>query len=198
MRLAIFDFDGTITRHDSFLDFIIFCHGLPRAGLGLILNSPFVLLMVLKLYPRGQTKERIWEYFFQNWSNEKFERCAQNFVNDRLPRILRPKAVEKLNWHKAQGHRIVVASASFENYLKFWTKKEGFDLIATQGKVLDGNLTGKFATPNCHGEEKARRLRETYDLKDFDHIYAYGDSKGDLALKQIANEFHYKPFRNRI
>ena len=107
---------------------------------------------------------------------------------------LRPAALEKLNWHKKEGHTIVIVSASFEEYLKFWCKQEGIALLATTIEVKDGKFTGKFASPNCYGDEKIRRIKQTYNLQDFSHITAYGDTKGDLPLKEIAHEFHYKPF----
>ncbi len=193
--LALFDFDGTITTKDSFLDFIFFCRGIPKTILGILINSPFLVLMIFKIYPRGKTKEKIWNYFFGRWPQEKFTTYAEDFTKKRLPQILRPQAIEKILWHKTQGHKIVVVSASFENYLSFWCKKEGIDLIATQVEIKDGKITGAFASQNCYGQEKVHRIKEKYNLKDFNDIIAYGDSRGDLPFKKIATEFHYKPFR---
>lgn len=197
MTLAIFDFDGTITTKDSFLDFIVFCCGIPKTLLGILCNSPFLALMILKIYPRGKAKEKIWNHFFGGWSEDKFDSCVKNYVQNRLPKILRPQAIEKILWHKDQGHKVLVVSASFENYLNVWSKKESLDLIATEGEVQNGKITGRFASENCYGQEKVRRIRKKYNLKDFDDIYAYGDSRGDLALKTIATEFYYKPFRSK-
>ncbi len=197
MTLVLFDFDGTITTKDSFLDFIFFCHGIPKTLLGILCNSPFLAMMILKIYPRGKTKERIWNHFFGGWPQEKFTSCAQDFTQKRLTQILRPQALEKLAWHKAQGHTILIVSASFENYLSIWCKTKGVDLIATQAEVREEKLTGAFASPNCYAQEKIRRIQEKYNLKNFQYIYAYGDSRGDLPLKTIANEFHYKPFRSK-
>lgn len=195
MTLAIFDFDGTITTKDSFLDFIFFCHGVPQTILGIFINSPFLILMILKIYPRGKAKEKIWNHFFGGWPEDKFDSCAKNYVQNHLPKIFRPQAIEKIGWHKTQGHKIVVVSASFENYLSVWCKKEDIDLIATQVEVKNEKITGVFASQNCYGEEKIRRIKEKFNLKNFDYVTAYGDSRGDLPLKTIANEFHYKPFR---
>lgn len=197
MTLALFDFDGTITTKDSFLDFIFFCHGIPKTLLGILCNSPFLILMILKFYPRGKAKEKIWNHFFGGWAEDKFNACATNYVQNRLPQILRPQALKKLAWHKAQGHTIVIVSASFENYLAFWTNKEKVNLLATQGQVIDKRISGRLASKNCHGEEKIRRIKQKYHLKDFNHVAAYGDSRGDLALKTIATEFYYKPFRSK-
>ncbi len=195
MTLAIFDFDGTITTKDSFEDFIFYTHGFKKMAWGILINSPILIAYLLKIIPNWQVKEDMFAYFYKNWEVSKFEMLAQNYLNDRLPKIIRPKALEKLHWHKNQGHTVVVVSASFENYLQIWCKQQGFALLATQLNVKDGKFTGKFASRNCYGDEKVRRIREIYNLNDFKFIYAYGDSRGDIPLKNIANEFHYKPFR---
>lgn len=196
MNLAIFDFDGTISTKDSFEDFIFFCHGKVKTVCGLLQNSPTLLQYLFGSMSNSNAKERIFAHFYQNWEITKFDNFAQRHARERLPKILRPGALEKLAWHKAQGHKIVIVSASFENYLSVWCKKEGFDLLATQLHVIDNKITGKFASKNCYGEEKINRLKQAYNLADFEFIYAYGDSRGDLPLKTIANEFHYKPFRD--
>ena len=89
--------------------------------------------------------------------------------------------------------------------------------MGTQIEVIDGRLTGRFATPNCYGPEKVRRLKEYINEKvspvggglegwggkevsptggDLEGaIIAYGDSRGDKELLAYANEGHYKPFR---
>lgn len=195
MNLAIFDFDGTITDRDSFLDLIFFCHGRFKTFLGLILNSPWLVMMVLHLSSREKTKEKVFAHFFKGWREERFEQMAQAYVLNRLPQIVRPKAKERYKWHKREGHRVVIVSASFENYLKFWTKPEGMELIATIAEVKGGTMTGNFLTRNCYGQEKVLRLKKDFILENFEKIYAYGDSRGDLPLKSIAHEFHYKPFR---
>lgn len=195
MTLAIFDFDGTISNKDSFEDFIFFTHGVPKTLWGVLLNSPILVAYVLKLVPNWQAKEQVFGYFYRGWDVTKFDELAKKHAKERLPKILRPAALQKLAWHKQQGHKIVVVSASFENYLGVWCKSQGYDLIATQVEVKDGKLTGKFASKNCFGEEKLNRIKQAYNLSDYNFVYAYGDSRGDLPLKTIANEFHYKPFR---
>ncbi|MBP1732847.1 MAG: HAD-superfamily hydrolase, subfamily (PSPase-like) family protein, partial [Deltaproteobacteria bacterium] len=36
------------------------------------------------------------------------------------------------------------------------------------------------------------RIEEQYDLKSFDHIYAYGDTPGDKAMLELADEKYYR------
>ena len=119
------------------------------------------------------------------------------FVLDLAPSfcILRPLAMQKLNWHKQNGDKIVIVSASLEKYLAPWREKNGFELIASRLEVRDERITGNLAGLNCHGKEKVRRIKEKYDLLGFNKICAYGDTKGDLPMIDLAHESFYKPFR---
>ncbi len=195
MKLAIFDFDGTITTRDSFTDFIFFCFGTCRTILGIIILSPHIILYALGLEPNWKAKSFVLKYFFKGLNKENLNKYARNYISQKLPDLIRPMALEKLKWHQKEGHRIVIVSASFECYLSIWCESLGLDIIATKMEIKNEILTGKLATKNCYGEEKILRLKEKHNLADFDYIYAYGDTKGDLPLRTIANEFHYKPFR---
>lgn len=195
MKLAIFDFDGTVSVKDSFEDFILYSQGFPKTLLGVFVVSPILILYVLRLIPNWKAKQKVFAYFYQGWDTERFDAAAVHYAQKRLPAIVRPAALERLQWHKREGHRIVIVSASFENYLKPWCETHGFDLLATQVEVKEDKLTGEFASRNCYGEEKVNRLKQVYTLNDFEFIYGYGDSQGDKALSKIAGEFHYRPFR---
>ena len=77
---------------------------------------------------------------------------------------------------------------------KKWCAKYNLDLIATRLEIQDGKLTGKFATKNCYGMEKVKRIKDAYDLGQYDFVYAYGDSRGDKEMLSIANESYFKHF----
>lgn len=195
MILAIFDFDGTITKKDSFVEFIFYTHGTAKTFLNGLVLSPILILYFLKILPNWKTKEIFLTYFYKGWDKKRFNAAALNYSQKKLPQIIKKSAMEKLQWHKKEEHKVVVVSASFENYLQPWCQKEGLDLIATKVEFIDNKISGNFMGKNCYGEEKISRIKEKYNLKSFDCIYAYGDSKGDLALKNIASEFHYKTFQ---
>ena len=50
-------------------------------------------------------------------------------------------------------------------------------------------------TRNCFGVEKVNRIRQEYDLSQWDFIYAYGDSRGDQEMLDLADERYYKFFK---
>ena len=58
-KLYAFDFDGTLTTRDTLLEFIRYACGTPRFLLGFLIHSPLLVLMKLRLYPNGRTKEGI-------------------------------------------------------------------------------------------------------------------------------------------
>jgi len=157
--------------------------------------SPMLITYKLKLIPNYKAKQYMLSYFFKGMAEEKFMQVANEYSLKHINTILRPKAMEKIAWHKEQGHKIVIVSASIECWLKPWCDKHNLDLIATKLEIKDGIVTGKFLTKNCYGIEKANRVHEQYNLDDYDHIYAYGDSRGDKELLALADESFYKPFR---
>ena len=197
MKLALFDFDGTITTKDSLVDFIQFAVGKPGYYAGLTKLSPMLTAYTLKLIPNDIAKERLIGHFFGEWESEKFQQLAEQYSFEKIDTIVRPEAMERVRWHQEQGDHVVIVSASMECWLTGWCKKKNIELISTQLETIDGRLTGRFATKNCYGVEKANRVKEIYNLEEYDHIYAYGDSRGDRELLALANESFYKPFRAR-
>lgn len=193
--ICFFDFDGTVTDRDSFADFIQHAVGKPAYYLGLLALSPMLTAYVLKLIPNDAAKQKLFSYFFKNMDADEFRGIAKHYSAERIRKILRPAAIERIQWHQQQQHKVVIVSASIENWLEPWCDETGAELISTQLEICDGQLTGKFACRNCHGQEKADRIRQRYDLDDYDYIYAYGDSSGDTEMLALASEAHYKPFR---
>ena len=194
-NLAIFDFDGTITTDDSLIRFIRFVVGDLKTLWGMVFLSPMLVVYKLKLIPNYKAKQMMLSYFFKGMDKQQFQKIAEEYSLKHIDTILRPKAMEKITWHKELGHKVIVVSASIECWIRPWCDQNGLDLIATKIKVKNGLITGKFLTKNCYGIEKVNRVKEAYNLDDYDRIYAYGDSRGDKELLGLADKSFYKPFR---
>lgn len=197
MKLAFFDFDGTITSKDSLEDFIQDTIGELRYYVGLLKLSPMLISYKLKLIPNYIAKEKLITYFFKGMDANEFQKLADQYSLHQIDNITRPKAIEKIKWHQDQGHKVVIVSASMACWLKPWCEKNNIELISTELEISDNRLTGKFSTKNCYGIEKENRVNEVYDLNEYDYIYAYGDSRGDKELLALADENFYKPFRDK-
>ena len=193
-NLAIFDFDGTITRKDSFLELIKFYKGPLSFYTGMALLLPILLGYKLKLIKNWKAKEVVLNYFFKNEPLKDFQEKCDDFANTIIPQLLRPKAYDRIHEHLANGDRVIVVSASAENWLKCWCDKLKIELIGTQLEMKDGIITGNFCGLNCYGPEKLRRLLELLDLKDYQEIYVYGDSRGDKEILEIATQRFYRHF----
>jgi phosphatidylglycerophosphatase C len=92
-----------------------------------------------------------------------------------------------LDWHRQQGHDIVIVSASPQLYVDVITE----DLQANGGLgtrlAIDprGRLTGGYLGKNCRGTEKLRRLDEWIAQRHYPAppvVFAYGNSRGDRRM----------------
>lgn len=192
--IAFFDFDGTITSKDSLFDFVKYAVGKRRFYAGMLSLSPMLAAHKLHVISSHAAKERFMSHFFADWDESEFRDVADRYSLERIDRIARPAALRRIAWHQSQGHEVVVVSASLEDWLKKWCVGRGVGLIATRMEARDGRLTGKFATRNCSGAEKASRIRERYDLAGYQSIFAYGDSPGDKHMLQLSSRPHYRAF----
>jgi phosphatidylglycerophosphatase C len=192
MALALLDFDGTITFKDSFADFIRYAVGRKKFIIGVIRLTPMLFAYALGFIHNWRAKELVSAYFFGGWDSRRFEEVAARYSREQLPKIVRETALEKIKWHQLKGDTVVVVSASIDLWLAGWCTEHDVELIATKLEVKDGRVTGRFLTKNCSGKEKVRRIAERYDLKSFDHIYAYGDTPGDKAMLDLADEKYYR------
>jgi phosphatidylglycerophosphatase C len=192
--IALFDFDGTITKKDSLVDFIQFVIGKPKYFISILYLSPMLVSYKLKLISNHLAKEKLVTYFFKGWNEDYFQKLADQYSSERLDKIICVQALEKIKWHQQSGHEIVVVSASMENWIKKWCTINNLELISTRLEIINSKLSGKFATRNCFGIEKVKRIKEKYDLEEYDLIYAYGDSIGDKQMLELANKSYYRCF----
>lgn len=194
-KIAFFDFDGTITKKDTLLEFIKFSKGKIGFYFGFLINSPYLVAFKLKLISNQTAKEKILRFFFKNMPVERFQVLCDNFSRQVLLGLIRAKALEEIEKLKNEGVTIVVVSASPENWIRKWAGDNSIQTISTQLEIKDDKLTGKILGNNCHGEEKVIRIKENYVLSEYETIFAYGDSSGDKHMIKLASVAHYKPFR---
>ena len=192
-----FDFDGTLTTHDTLLAFIRYAKGTKAFVGGFLRHAHLLVLMKLRLYPNWKAKQRIFSYYFRGMTEEAFDALCRSFAADSR-HLLRLKGVETMRQAAAEGAEIVVISASIDNWVRPFF--EGDDrlppvtVIGTQIEVRDGRLTGRFLTRNCYGQEKVERLLALYPHRETYHLTAYGDSRGDRELLAFADQGFLRSF----
>jgi phosphatidylglycerophosphatase C len=192
--LALFDFDGTISSKDSFVAFMKFTHGTPvfafRMAMGFLTFAGWKLGLVKSHF----TKVKALRSFYKGWTEEQMTDARKRFTSEVIPTILFPKAIAKINWHKEQGHRVVVVTASCDAWLGDWTKQTGLEILCTEMELKNGVHTGELSKPNCRGKEKVNRIKQLLNLEDYSAVYAYGNDHGDNQMLAIADHPHFREF----
>ena len=194
--VAAFDFDGTLTRRDTLFPFLLYVAGPLKFSYKILLLLATLTGYALGLIRNDKAKIKVLRCFLANMEMASLQQYALQFAEQKLPSLLRSEAMQRLAWHRQQGHRCVVVSASLEIYLRPWASKAGFDDIL--GSRLetraDGRTTGNLLGENCFGLEKMRRLETLLGSRDGYTLYAYGDSRGDKELLSAADYPFYKKF----
>lgn len=191
-EIYAFDFDGTLTRRDTLLEFIRFACGNVATAAGFLLLSPLIVLMKLRLYPNYKAKQRLFSLFFRGISIERFDALCARFAAERRD-LLRPEGIKTMRKAREEGKTVAVVSASIDNWVAPFFP--GVTVIGTKIEVKDGHITGRFLTNNCYGQEKVNRLTAIFPDRRNYRLTAFGDSRGDRELLAFADESHYKPFR---
>ena len=194
-KVYAFDFDGTLTRRDTLIEFIRFAKGDKAFMLCFLRYSPLLVLMKLGLYPNWKAKQRVFSHCFRGMAVDTFNSLCSRFARDKA-RLMRPKGMKKLREVLAEGGKVVVVSASVNNWVEpFFAGIGGVYVIGTMVEEREGVLTGRFLTKNCYGKEKVTRLLQLFPERTQYWLTAYGDSRGDFELLDFANESYYRPFK---
>lgn len=189
MNLALFDFDGTITSRDTFKPFLYFAA--PRRVAFAALLAPLVAAHRAGWVPTTRLRAAGAYVAFRGRGERELTELGAGYAQT-LPALVRPEALDKIRWHQAEGDTVVVVSASLHPYLSVWCRTVGVELICTELEVRGGRLTGRYRGGDCTGHEKARRVRERYELARYPIIYAYGDTPEDAELLGLAHRRYYR------
>lgn len=198
--VAVFDFDGTLASGDSLLPFLREVAGRRGFWSGMVVCLPWLVLGRLGWMDRGRAKERVLGHFLGGRTVAEVGVAVDRFVRGRLATMMDPRAMQRLAWHRAMGHRVVIASASPEIYLRPWAAGVGVaDVVGTRLEVGDGQrLTGRLDGLNCRGEEKLRRLDEWLGGTAVEEaMYVYTDNRSDRPLLGLARWRRYRVFASR-
>ena len=193
-NLALFDFDGTITKKDSLLELIKFIHGWRILFWGLLKLSPYIICYKIGLLQAKIAKEKLLAYFFKGMPVSDFQKKCDQFSTQLIPQMVKKEALLEITRLKREGFDIYIVTASIENWVKPWSSSCHIACIATQIEVKNGIITGKITGENCNGEEKVKRIKAQINLTDYTTIRTYGNSKGDSQMLQIGTNSFYRKF----
>lgn len=205
-RIAAFDFDGTLTRHDTLVPFLA-----RVAGRGGLLRSAARigidgLRRRVPLGDRDRVKELMISDLLGGRSEDELRTLGAEFAVEIMANRMNHGVLERLHEHLGADHEVILVSASLVYYLDPIAEELGLDaVIAVEPTVVGGVLDGTLLRPNVRAEQKAIRLREWLENTDVAptagdvpdrpatprkgtvELWAYGNSSGDLALLDEAD-----------
>jgi phosphatidylglycerophosphatase C len=195
--IVAFDFDGTLTIRDSFTEFLRWRAGSGGWALGLVRMAPAVAAYA-RDRDRGRIKAASVKEFLLGVDRPTLEADAERFADRVWPRFMRPDALEVWNdWGDRGAHRVIV-TASPETTVAPFARRLGAESLLGTHLAFDSQdrVTGAFATANCRGEEKVRRLHAAYG-PGLRLAAAYGDTSGDTEMLAIADQPGFRVFTRR-
>jgi HAD superfamily hydrolase (TIGR01490 family) len=195
--LAVYDMDRTVTRRATYTPFLLHC-ALRRAPWRLLF-LPLVLLSMLayvaRLIDRAKLKEINHHLLLGSKIHPRdLKPLVESFADTQVVTNIRPGARRAIARDKAEGRRLVLATASYRLYADAIADRLGFDDVIGTGSVigLDERVHAKIAGENAYGEAKMRMIAgwvEKSGLKGVHgHVRFYSDHVSDRPALEWADE----------
>jgi phosphatidylglycerophosphatase C len=182
--LALFDFDGALTRRDSLLPFLREAIGPLALARALAASSPWIAGHALGIARNDDARERLLAAALGGRHIDELHALGAAFARDGVPRLLRETMMAEVRRRRAEGRLCILVGASLDLYLEPWAHREGFDHVICSRLALDADsaATGVLAGGNCQGQEKVRR------------IYAWLSAQGAVGRGGIGHCVAYARF----
>jgi HAD superfamily hydrolase (TIGR01490 family) len=195
--LAIYDMDRTVTKRPTFTPFLLHC-ALRRAPWRLLF-LPLVLLSMLayllQLIDRGRLKEINHRLLLGGKIHPRdLAPLVDSFAETQVAKNIRPGAHKAIARDKAEGRRVILATASYRLYADAIARRLGFDDVIGTGSVigLDDRVQAKIAGENCYGPSKMRMIADWVERSELKgvhgHVRFYSDHVSDAPVFEWADE----------
>ena len=195
--LAIYDMDRTVTRRGTYTPFLIYAAR--RLSPWRLLLAPVVIVLMLAyvagLIDRGRLKELNYRLLIgRGVSPERLDGVIEGFADRQLATNILPGARASIAADKADGRKLVLATASYRLYAAAIARRLGFDdVIATETRIdHQGWTIERIDGENCYGAVKLAMIkawlaREGLD-RDTVHIRFYSDHISDAPVHHWSDE----------
>lgn len=197
MDLAIYDMDRTVTRRATFTPFLLHCA--LRLAPWRLLFVPLVLLTMLAYLARVITRGRLKELnhsmlLGRSIGPAELKTVVASFADAQVAHNIRPGARAAIARDKAEGRRVVMATASYRFYASAIAERLGFDDVIGTGAMigLDQRLLSRIEGENCYGEAKMRMVADWVDKSGLTgkhgHVRFYSDHASDAPVFEWSDQ----------
>lgn len=199
---AIFDLDGTIVKHVSGLRFAKYLIRKKVLSVRLSIFIPslksFYNFFAKKVSKYIHDVDLVWGASMKGVKKDVVVKHSNKYAVLELKRVYK-KMIKKINFHKEQGHKLILMSASPDELVKAVGELLGFDeAIGTRLIVKNGVYTGRVKKPYLSGKDRVtlmKKLAKKHKI-NLKKSYAYGNCINDLGvLESVANPVAVNPDR---
>lgn len=187
MVAAFFDIDGTVTATNVLMPLAWFQkETLPKERYLIWLVK--LVLHIPAYFVADQIDRNLFvKLFFRQYSDIEADKAKmwyrENFETYLKPRIYND-ALKQIQWHRSQGHQIVLVTGGADfvvSPLASWLEA---DLLAAKLEEVDGKFTGRLIGKPLVGGEKVKAVNALAEKRGIDlpSSYAYGDSISDAPM----------------
>src|SRR5690554_1369542 len=184
--LAIFDLDETLIQGDSSQLFTKFLRNetIDLSEEALLKDRDF-----MSDYQQGRLDLQAYMEFslapLQGWPQDLIDTLVSRFIDRVIASRVLPTGRDRIAWHKDQGHRLLIISATGEHLVKPIASHLGIDeSIGVEVEWCNGSLTGQIGARRPFQGGKVSALREWQEKNQAtpEKIWFYSDSHNDLPL----------------
>lgn len=195
---AFFDVDNTLHPGPS-IEERFFFHLWAKRLIGFRELLQSLAFLIRHVPPITRQPLREYKLYLNGKEASVIQPIAKVFVETSiLPRVS-PDAIEAVEHHRRQGHRLVLVTASLDFLvapLAEWLRID--TLVAARAERHDGRYTGRLLPPFPYGEGKRVVVEQYARHHDIDlaQSYFYGDSPGDRdVLSAVGHPRVVNPIR---
>ena len=188
-RVAVFDLDHTLTRHDTFLLYLFgFLVRRPWRLLRCLHLPILVLLFYAKKLNNTQLKQRFLRAALGGVQRATLDAWTETFVERLVSNGMNGEALSVLGNHRDASDVLVLLTASLDCYVLKLARVLKFDeVICTMAEWKGDRLVGTFTSPNIRGEEKVRCMLDLKNRYKNAYFTAYADHRSDIPLLCLAD-----------
>ncbi len=194
-KLAFYDMDRTITVHPTYARFLVWMalRSKPWRLLLLPLSAFASIAYLLRIVSRDELKQINLRLLLGGLRVAHLAGPMAAHADHVMAANIRPGALARIAADRAEGYRIIIATASYRLYVEAIARRLGIDdVIATDLHVSRGMVQARIAGHNCYGPHKADMIAAWMAERQFDpaacHIRCYSDHVSDVPMLDLADE----------
>ncbi len=202
-KISIFDLDGTLTKSDTYLPYLIgFLKRNPKRWLKASILPFAVVMFYLKIHDNQWLKTIFLKIILGGETKKNILDWNKIFLDKLFTEGLREDIVTILKKRQNAGDIILLSTASLDIYvpdIQNWFSIN--HLICTNALWQDDCLTGELDGNNCYGLEKLARVKSYMRKHNISgEISVYSDHASDWPIMNYADKAYavYPTKRMRI